>query len=96
MRGCGGLLGEVDNALSVSRWQRRVCRLEVQASQQHYHKVMAGQALANAIGGTNLARPPQGFMPRDSRECDVVRRYEPVFINDAVARGEDTLALGRR
>jgi hypothetical protein len=51
---------------------------------------MAGQAPAYVIGRADLARPLPRRRPWHARECDVVRRYEPVFINDAVASGQDT------
>jgi len=50
---------------------------------------MAGQARADAVSRTNLPRPPPRFGSRHARECDVVWGYEPILIDDAVARGQD-------
>src|SRR6266566_2912678 len=55
---------------------------------------MARLARADAVSRTNLPRPPPRFGSRHTRECDVVWGYEPILIDDAVARGQDAYLHG--
>jgi len=55
---------------------------------------MARLARADAVSRANLMRPPPRFGSRHARECDVVWGYEPILIDDAVARGQDAYLHG--
>jgi hypothetical protein len=66
------LLSEVDEALPIGHGQRRVHRLKVEATEQHYHQIMAGQACADAVSSTNMPRPPPRLRSRHAGEGDVV------------------------